>query len=58
VNIDNDVFALDSTTISLSIKQFAWAHGKYSRGAVKVHTLLDLRGSNQNVVFLSNQYRA
>ena len=45
VNIDNDVFALDSTTISLSIKLFSWAKGKYSRGAVKMHTLLDLRGN-------------
>lgn len=45
VNIDNDVFALDSTTISLSINLFTWAEGKYSRGAVKVHTLLNLRGS-------------
>ena len=45
VDVDNDVFALDSTTISLSLKLFNWAKGKYSRGAVKVHTLLDLRGS-------------
>ena len=45
VDVDNDVFALDSTTISLSIKLFRWARGKYSRGAIKVHTLLDLRGS-------------
>jgi hypothetical protein len=45
VNIDNDVFALDSTTISLSIKLFTWAQGNYSRGAIKVHTLLDLRNS-------------
>lgn len=45
VQDDRQVFALDSTTISLSIKLFAWAFGKYSRGAVKVHTLLDLRGS-------------
>ena len=43
--IDNEVFALDSTTISLSINLFTWAPGKYSRGAIKVHTLLDLRGS-------------
>ncbi len=45
IDIDNDVFALDSTTISLSINLFTWAQGKYSRGAIKVHTLLDLRGS-------------
>ena len=45
VNIGNEVFALDSTTISLSLKLFSWAPGKYSRGAIKVHTLLDLRGN-------------
>ena len=45
VDVANEVFALDSTTISLSLKLFSWAPGKYSRGAIKVHTLLDLRGS-------------
>ena len=45
IDLENDVFALDSTTISLSIKLFSWAPGKYSRGAIKVHTMLDLRGS-------------
>lgn len=42
---DNVIYALDSTTISTSIKLAAWALGKYSRGAVKMHVLLDLRGS-------------
>ena len=45
INIDNVLYALDSTTISTSIKLATWAFGKYSRGAVKMHTLLDLRGS-------------
>lgn len=45
ITIDNVIYALDSTTISTSIKLAAWALGKYSKGAVKVHTLLDLRGS-------------
>jgi len=45
VDIDNEVFALDSTTVSLSLKLFSWAPGKYSRGAIKIHTLLDLRGN-------------
>ncbi len=45
VDIQNEVFALDSTTVSLSLKLFSWAPGKYSRGAIKIHTLLDLRGS-------------
>ena len=43
--LDNEIFALDSTSISCSIDLLTWAEGKYSRGAVKVHTLLDLRGS-------------
>lgn len=42
---DRDVFALDSTTISCSINLMSWAMGKYSKGAVKMHTLIDLRGS-------------
>lgn len=54
VNIDNEVFALDSTTISLSINLFAWAEGKYSRGAVKVHTLLNLRGSIPEFVLITD----
>ena len=54
VNIDNDVFALDSTTISLSIKLFSWAKGKYSRGAIKVHTLLDLRGSIPSFILVTD----
>lgn len=54
VDIDNDVFALDSTTISLSIKLFGWAQGKYSRGAVKVHTLLDLRGSIPTFIHITD----
>lgn len=43
--VDNAIYALDSTTISTSIKLASWALGKYSKGAVKMHTLLDLRGS-------------
>lgn len=42
---DHDVFALDSTTISCSVNLMSWAMGKYSKGAVKMHTLIDLRGS-------------
>lgn len=54
VYAENQVFALDSTTISLSIKLFAWAFGKYSRGAIKVHTLLDLRGSIPTFVHITH----
>ena len=45
LNVDNPIFALDSTTISVSIKLWKWARGKYSKGAVKMHTLMDLHGN-------------
>jgi hypothetical protein len=54
VDIDNEVFALDSTTISLSINLFRWAYGKYFRGAIKVHTMLDLRGNIPNFIFITD----
>src|SRR5665648_901446 len=38
----------------LSIKLFSWAKGKYSRGAVKIHTLLDLRGSIPAFIFFTD----
>ena len=54
VDIDNEVFALDSTIISLSINLFTWAEGKYSRGAVKVHTLLNLRGNIPEFILITD----
>ena len=54
VNVRNEVFALDSTTISLSLKLFSWAPGKYSRGAIKIHTLLDLRGNIPSFILITD----
>jgi hypothetical protein len=54
VEVDNEVFALDSTTVSLSLKLFSWAPGKYSRGAIKIHTLLDLRGSIPSYILITD----
>src|ERR1035437_1004984 len=54
IDVNNDVFALDSTTISLSIKLFSWAQGKYSKGAIKVHTLLDLRGNIPIFIYITD----
>jgi len=45
VNLPNDILALDSTVISVSLKLCTWALGKYERGDIKMHTLLNLRGS-------------
>lgn len=54
LEIDKDVFVLDSTTISVSIVLMNWAKGKYSRGAVKMHTLLDLRGSIPTFIYITD----
>ena len=54
LSIDNQLFALDSTTISCSINLLTWAEGKYSRGAVKMHTLLDLRGNIPHYILITD----
>jgi hypothetical protein len=45
VDLNETVYALDSTTIDLCLSLFPWAHFRKRKGAVKLHTLLDLRGS-------------
>ena len=54
ISLENEIFALDSTTISVSINLFTWAQGKYSRGAVKMHTVIDLRGSIPEFIFITD----
>jgi hypothetical protein len=43
-DLDNTVYALDSTTIDLCLSVFPWARFRSRKAAVKLHTLLDLRG--------------
>src|SRR3989440_1207122 len=45
VELDNTFYALDSTTIDLCLSLFPWAKFRQTKGAVKMHTLLDLRGN-------------
>jgi hypothetical protein len=45
LELANTVYALDSTTIDLCLSVFPWAHFRTTKAAVKMHTLLDLRGS-------------
>lgn len=54
ITVDNVLYALDSTTISTSIKLATWALGKYSKGAVKMHTLLSIRGSIPVNIHITN----
>ena len=43
-DLDNTVYALDSTTIDLCLTVFPWARFRARKAAIKIHTLLDLRG--------------
>ena len=45
LDLDNTVYAFDSTTIDLCLSLFPWARFMRKKAAVKMHTLLDLRGS-------------
>ena len=53
-DLDGTVYALDSTTIDLCLSVFPWAHFHSSTGAVKMHTLLDLRGSIPTFIEVSD----
>src|SRR5712691_6999451 len=44
LGLDNTVYALDSTTIDLCLSVFPWARFRATKAAIKLHTLLDLRG--------------
>ena len=45
LDIENTVYALDSSTIDLCLSVFPWAHFRKTKSAVKLHTLLDLQGN-------------
>lgn len=49
-----EIFAIDSTTIPCSIKLAEWALGKYSKGGIKMHTVLDLRGSIPESIYVTD----
>ena len=45
LDLDATVYALDATTIDLCLALFPWAHFRRAKGAVKLHTMIDLRGA-------------
>ena len=53
VELDQTVYALDATTIDLCLSLFPWAQFRRHKSAVKLHTLLDLRGSIPTVVIVT-----
>ncbi len=54
VELDNTVYALDSTTVDLCLSLFPWAKFRKHKAAVKMHTLLDLRGSIPTFIRISD----
>jgi hypothetical protein len=53
IELDDAAYALDSTTIDLCLSLFPWAKFRKRKGAVKLHTLLDLRGNFPTVVIVT-----
>jgi Transposase DDE domain/Domain of unknown function (DUF4372) len=54
VELRNTAYALDTTTIDLSLSLFPWAHFQRTKAAVRLHTLLDLRGNIPSFVHISD----
>jgi hypothetical protein len=54
VELDNTVYALDSTTIKLCLGLFPWASFRAGEAAIKLHTLLDLRGAIPSFIHISD----
>lgn len=54
VELTNTVYALDATTIDLCLSVFPWAQFRRTKGAVKLHTLMDLRGNIPTFIHVSD----
>ncbi len=54
LELDDTVYALDSSTIDLCLSLFPWARFRKTKAAVKLHTLLDLRGSIPTFIWITD----
>jgi Domain of unknown function (DUF4372)/Transposase DDE domain len=54
VQLQQSVYALDATTIDLCLSLFPWAPFQQSKAAIKLHTLLDLRGNIPSFLYISD----
>ncbi len=54
VELKQTVYAFDATTIDLCLALFPWAQFRQRKGAIKLHTLMDLRGSIPTVIFVTH----
>jgi len=53
IDLDYSLYAFDSTTIDLCLSLFPWAHFRKTKAAIKMHTVLDLRGSIPTFISLT-----
>ena len=54
ITLEAEVYALDSTTIDLCLSLFPWARFRHTKGAIKLHTLLNLRGNIPEFIHISD----
>jgi len=54
IDLEQTVYALDATTIDLCLSMFPWATFRQSKAAIKLHTLLDLRGNIPTFIYISD----
>ena len=54
VELEQTVYAMDATTIDLCLSMFPWAQFRRTKGAIKLHTLLDLRGNIPTFIHISD----
>jgi hypothetical protein len=58
LELEQSIYALDSTTIDLCLSLFPWARFRATKAAVKLHTLLDVRGAIPSMITISEGKRA
>ncbi len=54
VDLDHTVYAFDATTIDLCLSMYPWASFRSTKAAIKLHTLLDLRGNIPTFIYISD----
>jgi len=54
IDVDNAVYALDASTIDLTLSLFPWAKFRATKGAIKLHTMIDLRGNIPAFLYITD----
>jgi IS4 transposase len=54
IDVDNAVYALDASTIDLTLSLFPWAKFRATKGAVKLHAMIDLRGNIPAFLYITD----